>query len=57
MGLDATTAEMEGLKIEESGDPHTPHGVGEGFNQTPDKGLKKWLEKRCEELDIELPVD
>lgn len=56
MGLDATTVEMEGLEIEPHGD-HTPHGVGEGFNTTPDRGLENYLEQRCDELGIPEPTD
>lgn len=55
MGVDETTVEMEDLTVEQSGSPHTSHGVGEGFNQTPDKGLDKWIDKRCDELGIDKP--
>jgi len=27
--------------------------AGKGFDQTPDKGLDKWLRRECKELGIE----
>ena len=61
--LDAETAKEFGIKIEKSGEkliereskkfPDQDFKVGKGFNNSPDKGLSKWLNSETKKLKID----